>query len=235
LRNIKADEGTTEPYTEDQFDRILSAIEKYPVPKNVDGMTRNGFKDRMRGFCQLLRWSGLSINDAVDMKRTELLLDEKTGYHCVDVDRNKTGEPVYVPIPPDVVEQIKNISPERGVHPAYFFRNPYNKLQSDVHRWQLRFNRLFEIADLKTDTGEPLTVHSRRLRKTFSVRALETGVRLEHVSRALGHAKLATTQRAYEKWVDARRSIAVQDLAASWVKQRNVVNIQKVKRQRANA
>jgi integrase len=44
-----------------------------------------------------------------------------------------------------------------------------------------------------------------RLRDTFAVRALLKGIRLEDVSKLLGHRKIAVTERYYAAWIPSRK------------------------------
>jgi len=53
-----------------------------------------------------MRWLGFAIADAVSLKRRQLVYDQETDHWCVDTDRQKTGNPVYVPIPFEVYEEL---------------------------------------------------------------------------------------------------------------------------------
>ena len=44
-----------------------------------------------------------------------------------------------------------------------------------------------------------------RLRDTFAVRALLSGMQLEDVSRLLGHSSVKVTETYYAKWVSSRK------------------------------
>jgi hypothetical protein len=92
------------PFTAIQFEQLLLSIEKIPLPANVDRLTRDGWRPRLRALILVMRWLGLAIADAVSLKRSELIDDEDTGFWCVDTDRQKTGTPVYVPLPQDVYD-----------------------------------------------------------------------------------------------------------------------------------
>jgi|GEM_PF-2842388 len=56
--------------------------------------------------------------------------------------------------------------------------------------------------------------------------ALSSGVPPEHVSKALGHDSIKTTEKSYAKWIRDRQVLVVNSLAASWKRQRNLVNIE---------
>jgi len=182
-----------------------------------------------------MRWLGLAIADAVSLKRSELVYDEDTGFWCVDTDRQKTGAPVYVPLPQDVYEELAKVPPERGSHPEYFFLNPYNDINSETARWQRRLRDLFKIADMKDELGRTIRCHSHKLRNTFAAFALASGVPLEHVSKALGHDSIKTTEKAYAKWIRDRQILVVNSLAGSWSRQRKLVSIESARRDKVRA
>ena len=56
-----------------------------------------------------------------------------------------------------------------------------------------------------------------RLRDTFAVRKLVAGLKLDDVSRLLGHSSVAVTERYYAKWIPARQSRLERVLADSLV------------------
>lgn len=232
LKNFSAQEGTTTPFTATQFEHLLLSVEKVPPPPNVDRLTRDGWRPRLRGLLLVMRWLGLAIADAVGLKRSELVYDEDTGFWCVDTDRQKTGVAVYVPLPQDVHQELMKLPPERGSHPEYFFMNPYNDINSETARWQRRLRDLFKIADLRDELDRPIRCHSHKLRNTFAAFALASGVPLEHVSKALGHDSIKTTEKAYAKWIRDRQILVVNSLAGSWGRQRKLVNIESARNKR---
>jgi F420-0:gamma-glutamyl ligase len=63
--------------------------------------------------------------------------------------------------------------------------------------------------------------------------ALSSGVPLEHVSKALGHDSIKTTEKSYAKWIRDRQVLVVNSLAASWTRQRNLVNIEAGRKKKA--
>jgi len=63
-----------------------------------------------------MRWSGLAIRDAVTLERRRL-----NEHGELFLYRAKTGSPVYFPLPPDVAESLRNISPDPSPNPRYFF------------------------------------------------------------------------------------------------------------------
>lgn len=62
------------------------------------------------------RQSGLRIRDAVTLERHRPHGDSLLLYQA------KTGRPVYVPLPPHVVELLEDVPPGPKSNPRYFFR-----------------------------------------------------------------------------------------------------------------
>ncbi len=62
-----------------------------------------------------MRWSGLRIRDAVPLERHRLHGDSLLLYQA------KTGTPVYLPLPPHVIEALHNVPPAMKPNPRYIF------------------------------------------------------------------------------------------------------------------
>jgi len=58
---------------------------------------------------------------------------------------------------------------------------------------------------------------------------------LEHVSKALGHDSIKTTEKAYAKWIRDRQILVVNSLAASWGRQRKLVGIEAGRKEKMRA
>ena len=85
---------------------------------------------RLRTLILLMRWSGLRIGDAVTLERSRLIGDSILLY------QSKTGEPVYVPLPPEVAESLREIPPGNTPNPRYFFWNGRCMANSAVSEWE---------------------------------------------------------------------------------------------------
>jgi integrase/recombinase XerD len=199
---VEADEPPTLPLTEAEYARLLGTIDSVrPLRYEAKGVTRLlsvETKTRLRALIQLMRWSGLAIQDAVKIRRAAIIHDEAKGIYRVVTARQKTGTDVSVPIPTSVAEEILGVP---APHPDYIFWNGKSKSRAQVTMWGSRYMRpLFEDAGLRS--GHMV---SHRLRDTFAVDLLEKGVPLEEVSKLLGHDSIKTTEKHYAKWVKGRQ------------------------------
>jgi integrase len=140
----------------------------------------------------VLLHSGLRIGDAIKLT-PEQVQDGKLFLY-----QQKTRVPVYVPLPPAVVQELDRL-PVTG---AYYFwrREGDSKVETATGNARRAFRRIFTAAKL---SGHP---HLHRLRDTFAVRLLQAGVSLEDVSVLLGHSSVKITEKHYAPWVAERQS-----------------------------
>jgi integrase/recombinase XerD len=74
--------------------------------------TNPGHRIRVRALLLLMRYSGLRLNDAVTLERARLTGNRLFLY------QQKTGLPVYVPLPSHVVELLRTV---QNTNSRYFF------------------------------------------------------------------------------------------------------------------
>ena len=98
---------------------------------------------RLRVMTWLMRWSGLRIRDAVTLEKSRLHDDSLFLYQA------KTGTPVYVPLPPNVVTALKELPNGPRPNPRYYFWSGNGDPKSAVANWQRAYRRLFEIAAIQ--------------------------------------------------------------------------------------
>lgn len=209
LSKIKTVQVPTDYFPREEFARILEATYVYGDP-------RGGFIDieatriRLRTLTLLMRWSGLRIRDAVILERNRLNGDSLMLYQA------KTGQPVYVPLPPDVVEALKNIPDGPKPNPRYFFWSGNGLPKSAVADWQRSYRRLFQIADIRQLDGERKRCHPHMFRDTFAVEMLLAGVPIDQVSILLGHSSVRITEKHYAPFVKARQLQLQASVRAAW-------------------
>jgi integrase len=163
----------TLPFSDDEMEAILAACDRY-----------SGNAERIKAFILTMRYSGLRIGDTLALTRDRLKGDKLFLY------TQKTGTPVYVPLPASVVNALKKLDGDR------FFTTGKAKSQTVRANWSRYLETIFEIAQI-TDG------HSHRFRDTFAVSLLERGVSIDLVSILLGHSSIRVTERHYRPWVKA--------------------------------
>lgn len=186
LPNIQVEELPTLPLSADEYQRLLDAVEIFTDPVR---------QQRVRALVQLMRWSGLSVRDALTLERSAIHRNAKDLYLVV-TSRQKTGTHVSVPLPPAIALEVLSVANEDK---RFLFWDGESDI---VKTWTKYFiSPLFKAA--KIERGG--TMMSHRLRDTFAVDLLEKGVPLEEVSKLLGHESIKTTERHYAKWVQGRQ------------------------------
>ncbi|MCY4586951.1 MAG: tyrosine-type recombinase/integrase [Bryobacterales bacterium] len=142
----------------------------------------------------LMRYAGLSIQDAVTCSRNHINGD------TLILRRAKTGELVIAYLPDPVIESLRSITLNRS---PYFFWSGESKPATATKFWRQRLKavaRKAGVADFKP----------HRLRDTFAVELLSNDVSIEDVSTLLGHSSINTTERHYAPWNKARRNRLIQ-------------------------
>jgi integrase/recombinase XerD len=194
----------TDYFDREEFNQILSAISNY----RYRGTACHTRPQKLRALILLMRWSGLAIMDAVTLKRA--CLNEND---AVFLRRAKTGNPVYVPLPPKVAQLLRELPSE---NPLYFFWSGNGDPRSAVHGYRRSLKKLFRIAGLKKPDGSPKRCHPHMFRDTFAVEALLAGVQIQDVSVLLGHTTVANTEKYYFPWVLARQEKLSTAVKGTW-------------------
>lgn len=191
LPKMKIDEPPTLPLSADEYTRLLKAASTV--------VARPAQCARVRALFQLMRWSGLSIRDALTLEREEIQHDAVGGLYRVTTARQKTGTHVSVPIPPAVAQELLTVNND---NPRFLFWSGNGDEESITKNWMKHYVvPAFKAAEIPN----PGHMMSHRLRDTFAVDLLTRGVPLEEVSKLLGHESIKTTERHYSKWMQGRQ------------------------------
>jgi integrase len=208
LGKIKVVQVPTDYFPPDEFGRIMAAT--YIRRGDRGGGDVQANQTRLRTMTLLMRWSGLRIRDAVTLERRRLHGDSLLLYQA------KTGTPVYVPLPPSVIEALENIPAGPKPNPRYFFWSGNGAPKSAVADWQRSYRRLFELADIRAADGERKRCHPHMFRDTFAVEMLLAGVPIDQVSLLLGHASVKITEKSYAPFVKARQLQLQESVRNAW-------------------
>jgi len=179
----------TMPFTQDEMIGIISACDRYA-----------GNQKRIRALILLLRYSGLRIGDAVRLTRGRIA-DGKLFLYT-----QKTGVPVWCPLPGFVLDALNGFEPMNGTY--YFWSGASNK-DGVARTCMTRLKRVLGLAGVPDG-------HAHRFRDTFATELLLQGVPLERVSVLLGHSSIKVTEKHYSPWVRARQEQLEADVRSSW-------------------
>lgn len=212
---IQVQTTPTMPLTLSEYNQLLDAayaVVRSPENPTVENQKYKYWALRVQGLFQLMRWSGLSIQDALTFRRDGLIhRDDK---YRVVTQRTKTGTDVSVVIPPSVAEELLAVPND---NPAFFFWSGIGSKKSICSNWGKRF-----IAPCFEAAGIPRNGHmlAHRLRDTFACELLTAGVGLEDVSKLLGHKSIRTTEKSYAPWVRGRQDRLDELVTRTWPKRK---------------
>ena len=206
LKPIRVNRVPTGYYTRDEFARIIDATYAYGDWKGGHDFEHRG--RRLRALLLLMRWGGLAITDAVTLERAKLTTDGKLFLY-----RAKTGTPVYVPLPAEVAQLLREIP---NSNPRYFFWSGAGERESAKKPWDKSLRRLFKSANLREADGTPKRCTAHMCRDTFAVELLLSGVPLDQVSLLLAHDSIKVTERHYAPFVKARQEQLEASVRLAW-------------------
>ena len=175
LQSPKQDDHPTLPLSQAELEAILEAA---------------GIGTKEQALILLMRFSGLSILDAVTLARSAIDDDGN-----LTLRRHKSGEFVVGYIHPKVSEALHRFPP---VSKQYFFWTGKSQPETAAKYWRGRMNLVARKA--KVENFLP-----HRLRDTFAVELLVAGVSMEDVSTLLGHSSITITEKYYAPWNRSRR------------------------------
>lgn len=188
-----------QPLTRDEMEGLLAATSQCGFTPEI--------VERVRVFILLQRWSGLACIDAATLPRALLRADDNLSM----VHRTKTDAEVFIPLPPAVAQMLRAHAND---HPDYFFWNPARmKKTSLICQFGDWLRLVFDSAGVQHGQQQML---SHRFRHTFAVELMLAGVRVEQVSKLLGHKTVRTTERYYSAWVKERQRKLEADVKQAW-------------------
>ncbi len=116
----------------------------------------------------------------------------------------KTGQPVWVPIPPEVFEEMESVRRGR----PYYFYSGAGAVKSAISSW----DRTLRILAKKAGVAN---AHLHRFRDTAAVTWLLAGMSIEDVAMLLGNTP-RIVEKHYSPWVRERQDRLEAKLRATW-------------------
>lgn len=159
-----------------------------------------------------MRWSGLSILDAVTLARDRLSKNEENDDQ-IFLYLAKTNVPVYVVIPPDVADLLRSLP---NSNPNYFFWPGNGDPRSAANVFQRSYWKLFRLAKICQPDGTRKRCYPHMFRDTFAVELLLAGNPIDQVALLLGHSSVKITERHYAPFCKARQQQLTAAVKRSW-------------------
>jgi integrase len=185
----------TLPFEEDEVKgALIDACAKWPEVSHQAGVN---WKE-MRALFLVLRWTGLRISDGVTLSK------KKVEGARVFLRAPKTGEAVYVPVPPIVIEALAEIETDN----QHCFWSGVGNVKTVIETWRRRMLKVAKIANVTS-------AEFHRFRDTFSVALLKRNVSVENVAILLGISP-ATVLKHYAPWVKSRQDALTTAVSQTW-------------------
>jgi len=185
----------TLPFTDEEIKRIFEALEtKY---LDAHPFSSELTKKKIKAFILVMLYSGIRISDCVFLRKDRV----KDGK--LFIRTHKTGVPVWVPLPQNVLDALDDIGAS-----DFYFTTGAGKVKTWTTEWEERLKKVFVLA------GMP-EAHSHMLRDTFSVNLLRKGRTIEDVAALLGNT-VAVCEKHYSPWVQSRQKALEEAVKATW-------------------
>lgn len=180
---VKFDMLSQNPYKSLKIKRGKPEGIKYLTRKELtlletcETLPKNGHLERVRDLFVFQSYTGLSYSD-LDKFDWNNIRQQGDDYIIYDT-RKKTDENYFIVL----------LDPALRILRKYDFKLP--KISNT------KYNDYLKVVALCAGIDKPLTTHMAR--HTFATMMLSMGVRLEYVSRMLGHSSTRTTESTYAK------------------------------------
>jgi integrase/recombinase XerD len=156
--------------------------------------------DHLVAITELMYETGLRVGDAILFVLDQVEIDSEDGWGTYTTTQTKVSSAVTVAIPPELMSRLRTLP---RISTRYLFYDGETDLVNYYrhHVWQ-------HLKDVGDAIGIP-GVRPHRLRDTFAVNRLNEGMLLQDVSKLLGHASVAMTERYYAPFVKSRKDALV--------------------------
>jgi site-specific recombinase XerD len=196
-RNLKPNEVV--PYTLQEESKILAACDQIGGGK----YHRSGARYeqlRARAMIMLLRHTALRVSDVCTLRKDAVSWDPEKNTWRVFLYTQKTGDPVFLPIPESVKLVLDALPLPRNAAQdcPYYFWNGQTSRRAVVGIAERTLTAVFKKSGVKG-------AHAHRYRHTLATRLLEQGATFEQVADILGNSP-AVVRKHYGKWSKGRQA-----------------------------
>ena len=196
-RNLKPNEVV--PYTLQEESKILAACDQIGGGK----YHRSGARyEQLRAWAMimLLRHTALRVSDVCTLRKDAVSWDPEKNTWRVFLYTQKTGDPVFLPIPESVKLVLDALPLPRNAAQAcsYYFWNGQTSRRAVVGIAERTLSAVFKKSGVKG-------AHAHRYRHTLATRLLEQGATFEQVADILGNSP-EVVRKHYGKWSKGRQA-----------------------------
>ena len=196
-RNLKPNEVV--PYTLQEESQILAACDQIGGGK----YHRSGAhyeQLRARAMIMLLRHTALRVSDVCTLRKDAVSWHPEENTWRVFLYTQKTGDPVFLPIPESLKLVLDALPPPRNSAQdcPYYFWNGNSSRRAVVGIAERTLAAVFKKSGVKD-------AHAHRYRHTLATRLLEQGATFEQVADILGNSP-AVVRKHYGKWSKGRQA-----------------------------
>ena len=196
-RNLKPNEVV--PYTIQEESLILAACDQIGGGKyNRSGARYEQL--RARAMVMLLRHTALRISDVVALRKDAVSWDQENNTWRVFLFTQKTGDPVFLPIPESLKLILDALPLPRNAAQdcPYYFWNGITSRRAVVGIGERTLASVFKKSGVKD-------AHAHRYRHTLATRLLEQDATFKQVADILGNSP-AVVRKHYGKWSKGRQA-----------------------------
>ncbi len=196
-RNLKPNEVV--PYTLQEESQILSACDQIGGSRYL----RTGaIYERLRAEAMIgiLRSTALRVSDVCTLRKDAIAWDPAQSTWRVWVRTQKSGEPVFLPIPVSLKLTLDALPRPRNAAQdcPYYFWNGQSTRRAVVGIAERTLGTVFKKSGVKK-------AHAHRFRHTLATRLLEQGASFEEIADILGNSP-DVVRKHYGKWSKGRQA-----------------------------
>jgi len=196
-RNLKPNEVV--PYTLQEESQILAACDQIGGGKyNRSGARYEQL--RARAMVMLLRHTALRVSDVCTLRKDAVSWDAENNTWRVFLYTQKTGDPVFLPIPESLKVGLDALPLPRNAAQdcPYYFWNGQTSRRAVVGIVERTLSAVFKKSGVKN-------AHAHRYRHTLATRLLEQRATFEQVADILGNSP-EVVRKHYGKWSKGRQA-----------------------------
>jgi site-specific recombinase XerD len=196
-RNIQPNEVV--PYNLREESEILAACDRIGGGR-YERVGATYERLRARAMLMLLRHTALRVSDVCTIRKDAMSWDQGTATWRVLLRTQKSGEPVFLPIPESLKVALDILPLPRNAAQdcPYYFWNAQTSRRAVVGIAERTLGAVFKKSAVKG-------AHAHRFRHTLATRLLEQGATFEQVADILGNSP-GVVRKHYGKWSKGRQA-----------------------------